>query len=229
MTSRPELPLAVGDRAPSFSLPAVNEGGTVSLEDYRGRTPLLLGLFRGIHCPFCRRHLVQLAAVQPKLEALGVATVAIVNSLPERARLYFRYRPTRLVLVADADRASHDAFGVPTLRTLHGLRHEQALGILIDPTGELGGPKPGGEARDELNRRDRYEPTPQEDEVQARPQGMASIFLIDRGGVIQWRWIEAMQRAEDVGTFPSAAELLGAAQSMVYAERATASDGFRDG
>jgi hypothetical protein len=30
---------------------------------------------------------VQLAAIQPELEALGVATVAIVNSFLERARL----------------------------------------------------------------------------------------------------------------------------------------------
>ena len=49
MTYGPELPLAVGDRAPSFSLPAVNQDGMVSLDDYRGRAPLLLGLFRGIH------------------------------------------------------------------------------------------------------------------------------------------------------------------------------------
>ena len=49
MTYGPELPLAVGDRAPCLSLPAVNQGGMVSLEDYWGRAPLLLGLFRGIH------------------------------------------------------------------------------------------------------------------------------------------------------------------------------------
>ena len=41
--------LAPGDRSPSFSLPAVNRDGLVSLEDYRHRNPVLLGLFRGIH------------------------------------------------------------------------------------------------------------------------------------------------------------------------------------
>jgi len=49
MTYGPQLPLALGDRAPRFSLPAVNQDGMVSLGDYLGRTPLLLGIFRGIH------------------------------------------------------------------------------------------------------------------------------------------------------------------------------------
>ena len=49
MTCGPELLLALGDRAPSFSLPAVNQDRMVALGDYRGRAPLLLGLFRGIH------------------------------------------------------------------------------------------------------------------------------------------------------------------------------------
>jgi hypothetical protein len=65
--------------------------------------------------------------------------------------------------------------------------------------------------------------------VRAGLQGLALMFLIDRGGVIQWRWVEAMRRPEDVGTFPSASEMLGAAQSVIYSERATGSDVARDG
>jgi peroxiredoxin len=38
-----------GDPAPHFALPAVNREGQVSLDDYRGRSPILLGLFRGLH------------------------------------------------------------------------------------------------------------------------------------------------------------------------------------
>ena len=50
-----------GDRAPDFVVPAVHEERTISLADYRGRAPLLLGLFRGLYCPFCRRALAQMA------------------------------------------------------------------------------------------------------------------------------------------------------------------------
>ena len=46
MASRPFGP---GDPAPAFTLPAVNREGQVSLADYRGRTPVLIGLFRGLH------------------------------------------------------------------------------------------------------------------------------------------------------------------------------------
>ena len=53
-------PLKPGDRAPDFTLPAADREGTVSLADYRGRTPLLLGLFRGTYCPFCRRAIIRM-------------------------------------------------------------------------------------------------------------------------------------------------------------------------
>ena len=46
MTSAPLRP---GDAAPNFALPAVKREGQVSLDDYRGRSPVLVGLFRGLH------------------------------------------------------------------------------------------------------------------------------------------------------------------------------------
>ncbi len=57
-------PLQVGDRAPQFTLPAVDHEGTVSLADY-SRRPLLLGFFRGIYCPFCRRAIVHMGCEGP--------------------------------------------------------------------------------------------------------------------------------------------------------------------
>jgi len=38
-----------GDPAPHFALPAVHRAGDVSLADYRGRSPLLLVLLRGLY------------------------------------------------------------------------------------------------------------------------------------------------------------------------------------
>jgi hypothetical protein len=157
--------------------------------------------------------------MQFELDSLGVATVAIVSSPLERARLYFKYRPTKLLIAADPDRASHRPFGIPTMGTLHGLTQEQTLGILIDPTGELGGPTPAGAARRELSRRDGYETTPEEDEMRSGPQGLAVMYLIDAGGVIRWRWVEAMRCPEDIGTFPRGSELLTATRSAVSSAR----------
>ena len=70
--------LRPGDSAPSVTLPAVNREGQVSLDDYRGRSPVLIALFRGLHCPFCRRQLVQLGTTQDKLKAFGVETMAVL-------------------------------------------------------------------------------------------------------------------------------------------------------
>lgn len=48
MSTASERPLRPGDPAPRFSLPAVNRNGRISLDDYRGRIPVLVGLFRGL-------------------------------------------------------------------------------------------------------------------------------------------------------------------------------------
>jgi peroxiredoxin len=42
-------PVTPGEPAPDFTLAAAHDEGTVSLADYRGRTPLLLALFRGLY------------------------------------------------------------------------------------------------------------------------------------------------------------------------------------
>ena len=83
-------PLSPGEPAPDFALPAVDGSGTVSLADYRGRSPLFLALFVGLWCPFCRRAIAQVATTEPTLKAAGVETLGIVATSPENARLYFR-------------------------------------------------------------------------------------------------------------------------------------------
>ena len=54
-------PLQPGEASPAFTLPSANREGKVSLGDLRGR-PFLIGFYRGLHCPFCRRQVVQLGA-----------------------------------------------------------------------------------------------------------------------------------------------------------------------
>ena len=70
-------PLQVNETAPDFTLPLVNGDGTVSLSDYRGKRAVLLAIFRGLNCAFCRRHIVQLGSFQPKLLDAGGLFYAI--------------------------------------------------------------------------------------------------------------------------------------------------------
>src|SRR5258708_20566664 len=96
-------PIQPGDLAPEFTLPAVEREGTVSLADYRGRTPLFIGLW----CPFCRRQIAQMGATEGKLKAVGVEALGIVATPSANARLYFKYPPTRLRLGAHPELSTH--------------------------------------------------------------------------------------------------------------------------
>ena len=42
-------PVQPGEQAPDFTLPAADREGSVSLADYRGRSPVLLTLLRGLY------------------------------------------------------------------------------------------------------------------------------------------------------------------------------------
>ena len=72
MATAEPRPVQPGEPAPNFTLPAVEGEGLVSLADYRGRSPVLVALERGLYCPFCRRHLAQLGAVRERRQAHGV-------------------------------------------------------------------------------------------------------------------------------------------------------------
>ena len=93
-------PLQPGDPAPNVVLDAISREGKIALDDFRGRSPVLIGLFRGLHCPFCRRHVAVMAQLKPALPEKGVECLAVVNTPVERARLYFRYHPMPDLLAA---------------------------------------------------------------------------------------------------------------------------------
>src|SRR6266849_4571747 len=113
MTTESRPPVAPGEAAPDFTLPAADRPETVSLGDYRGRSPVLLALFVGLWCPFCRRSIAQMGKVESKLKALGVETLGVVATAPENARLYFKFRPTRLRLASDPELTTHRAYRLP--------------------------------------------------------------------------------------------------------------------
>jgi peroxiredoxin len=222
MTSAPLRP---GDPAPNFALPAVNREGQVSLDDYRGRSAVLIGMFRGLHCPFCRRELVQLGTTQDKLKAVGVETMAVVNTPLERARLYFKYRPARVLLTADPEAATHRSFGVPE-GTLVEKESEaswaqgkvtmsQLQSLKINPNGTLPEPQNIFAAGEILNKQDGFEVTEIDQQMTAaHGLQLTGHFLLDRDGIVRWRHIEASERMEDLSTFPSAEEILRAARSL---------------
>jgi peroxiredoxin len=213
---QPQPTVSPGEPAPDFALPIVDGSGTVSLADYRGRTPLFLALFVGLWCPFCRRAIAQMGATEPALKNEGVETLGIVATPPENARLYFKFRPTRLRLAADPELTTHRAFGVP--RPAPTPEFMQAIETTrINPDGILPEPLPIPEAAAAAARLDGYPGTDVDHADMERqwPQ-LKGQFLIDRDGIVRWVNIEAAAEGPaGIGKFPSGDEILTAARAML--------------
>jgi peroxiredoxin len=206
--------MAPGEPAPDFALPAVAGPETVSLDDYRGRSPLFLALMVGLWCPFCRRQLVQLGTFEGKLKALGVESLAVVATAPENARLYFKFRPTRLRLASDPDLTTHRAYRVPKPEPTPAML-EQMQTTRVNPTGELPEPLPISEAAKVLQGLDGYvnTPTDQGDVERQWPQ-LKALFMIDRHGIVRWVDIEcSAEGLAGIGKLPSENVILDAARA----------------
>lgn len=210
--SRP--PVAPGEPAPEFTLPAVDRQEMVSLADYRGRHPLFLALFVGLWCPFCRRSIAQMGATESKLKAVGVETLAIVATTPENARLYFKFRPTRLRLASDPELSTHRAYGLPkpasTPELMKGLETTP-----INPDGVFPEPLPITQAAMTLSKADGYveNPTDKSEAERQWPQ-LKGQFLIDRQGIVRWANIECADGLAGMGKFPSPDEIIAAARAL---------------
>ena len=239
-TFEPRAPVRVGDPAPDFTLPAVEREGTVSLADYREKSPLLLVINRGLWCSFCRRYIVRLGSARERFHRLGIETLAIVAADPERARLYIRHRPAHVPLAADPDMATHRAYGLSmppltpemeqTWKTMRLSPHETAVdpadlsGLTAAVRAEQKDPSAGADQAIPLwdfiaiqRRLYPYEMTGSEQQLWSRNLTLSTgQFLVDRDGVVRWAKV---QRTTDppggLGNYPSEEELVAAARIVV--------------
>jgi peroxiredoxin len=214
MHSELRLPVSPGEQAPDFALPAVDGTGTVSLADFRGRSSLFLTLFIGLWCPFCRRAIAHLAGMEDRLKPLGVETLAVIATPPENARLYLKFRPVKIRLVADPALMVHRAYGVPKPSpTPEFMRALET--VAINPDGALPRPMPVTEAAAAIGKLDGYtlNETDHADMERQWPQ-LKGLFMIDREGIVRWSNIEGTEGITGIGKLPSAEEILTAARSL---------------
>jgi hypothetical protein len=166
---------------------------------------VLLALFRGLYCPFCRRQISQLALSAERLEKVGVVTLAVVATAPERTRLYYRYHPLRLRVAADPELRTHRAFGLPHLpKTPPVLQIVETAAA--DMARELGIPTRPGQASDAILRFDGFEPVESDRRDAERDQALIiGQFLIDPQGIVRWVQIEATpgERLDEAGLIRS--------------------------
>jgi peroxiredoxin len=212
MTHAPP-PVSPGEPAPDFTLSTVDGEELVSLANYRG-SPLFLALLLGLWCPFCRRQIAQLGTFEPKLKAVGVESLGVVATQPDNARLYFRFRPTRLRLAADPDLSTHRAYGVP--KPVPTPEFMQALEtIRINPDGAFPVPLPIVEAAATVAKLDGYvkNETDRADMQRQWPQ-LKAHYLIDRDGIVRWANIECAEGLAGLGKSPSVDEILAVARAL---------------
>ena len=167
---------------------------------------------------------MQLGTTQDKLKAVGVETMAVVNTPQARARLYFKYRPARVLLAADPEAETHRSFGLPAGVILEDesapswpqtTTMSQLLAVRVNPDGLLPEPQNPFAAMDTVNRQDGFEPN-EIDQQTAAAHGtqLTGHFLIDRDGIVRWLQIEAGENVGDLLKFPSDEEILRAARGL---------------
>lgn len=106
-------PVEAGERAPAFQLARL-DGGTGSLDDYRGRVVLLN--FWATWCPPCVEEMPALQRLQERLEPEGLSVVGLNVDAP----------------MGQLDRAARRGGNVRRFVSEHGLGFD----ILLDPEGE---------------------------------------------------------------------------------------------
>lgn len=206
-------PVSPGRAAPPFTLPALDGNAAISLSDYSGRSPLFLALLIGLWCPFCRRQIAQIGAIEGKLKAEGIEALGIVATSPENAKLYFKFRPTRLRLAADPELKTHRAYGLPKPAPTPDFMQAMQT-VRINPFGDLPEALPIAQAAEATAKADGYMPN-ERDKVDMERQWpqLKGQFLIDRDGIVRWAHIEcATEGPAGIGKLPSADEIIAAAR-----------------
>ncbi|MBY2924991.1 peroxiredoxin-like family protein [Rhizobium leguminosarum] len=216
-------PLQPGDRAPNVVLDAITRQGKVAIDDFRGQKPVLVGLFRGLHCPFCRRQIAAMAELTDALQEKGIDSLTIVNTPIDRARLYFRYHPLpNLLAASDPERVSHRAFGLPNLQFTEDenewprkVSMNMVMSMRIDMPGELPAPMDPMAASEFLDKADGYEITEDDKQMIATGHGqLVGEFLLDRDGVVRWCFTEVEEDGRHMFGGPAPWEVMSAASNM---------------
>ena len=111
-------PLAVGDKAPNFKLPR-DDGGTVSLADFKGRK-LVLYFYPRADTPGCTRESIDFSKQRAAFTKAG-ADVVGVSADPVKAQEAFKKKHKLNVgLLSDETHAMLEAYGAWGKKSMYG-------------------------------------------------------------------------------------------------------------
>ncbi len=103
--------LAVGDTAPSFTLPDAH-GAEVSLDTLLEAGPVVVTFYRGDWCPFCNLQLKALSDHLDAITAAGATLVAISPQAPDHGAGLVEKHDLRFSVLSDLDQSTSAAYKV---------------------------------------------------------------------------------------------------------------------
>jgi peroxiredoxin len=115
--------LAIGDRAPGFTLPDA-KGRDVSLAERLETGPVVLQFYRGEWCPYCNLHLRALQDAHPEIRKRGASLIAISPQSPDHSFSLTEQAELDFDVLSDIDqhviRDYHVQFTLPAdLQSVH--------------------------------------------------------------------------------------------------------------
>ena len=154
--------LVLGARFPDMMLPNA-EGDLVAIADLLARGPVVVTFFRGIWCPYCRLTLDALVAALPAIEAAGARLIAVTPETGGLALKTKRDHRASFEVLSDVDCGLGLNCGV-VFRTPDIYRR-----LLL---------KYGNDLSERHGNQAWFLPVP-------------TVFVLDRAGVVRWRFVSA--------------------------------------
>lgn len=106
------MPVEVGDRAPSFTLPSNSWDESVSLENFTQEGPVVLFFYPGDWSSVCTHQMGQLQEQIGRFEERGAKVLAISADTPWSHRAFAEDRGIEFPLLSDFDREVISSYGV---------------------------------------------------------------------------------------------------------------------
>ena len=96
--------LAIGEKAPDFSLPDAM-GRAVSLHERLSAGPVVLVFYRGEWCPYCNTYLRALQAALPDIASRGASLIAVSPQSPDHSLSMTEKAELTFDVLSDVDQA----------------------------------------------------------------------------------------------------------------------------
>ena len=182
----------IGEPARSFRLPSA-QGREVGLDDFKGRSAVVLWFTKGMACPFCRQQMSQLARAYPRIKEHGGEVLEVTSSTPARAQFYARRFSLPFPYLCDPDYRVRAEWG------LAKRSHGPGYYVKTFVAGMKADPPP--------NDYGNFKPTLGEFPAVLADEDMG-VFIVDRAGLVRYALAGAYFTEAGLHGVPGADEIV---------------------